>query len=146
MAVTLGFAFEGVATKLCFRDKSQLKWRIWRMGACSERIEITPNVWCGASFVEAYSYMICYCHFSWQAEYFVHFWICGSAIYLAGAGTCEATRCGGGHCVVAGAGNRSVANCGGGESLKLREDKFFFWLLKIGGQPCFLTSRNFDVL
>ena len=26
VAVTLGFAFQGVASKLCFRDKSQLKW------------------------------------------------------------------------------------------------------------------------
>ena len=27
VALTLGFAFQGVASKLCFRDKSQLKWR-----------------------------------------------------------------------------------------------------------------------
>ena len=27
VAVPLGFAFQGVASKLCFRDKSQLKWR-----------------------------------------------------------------------------------------------------------------------
>ena len=33
VAVTLGFAFQGVASKkLCFRDKSQLKWRFWWMG------------------------------------------------------------------------------------------------------------------
>ena len=31
VAVTLGFAFQGVASKLCFRDKSQLKWRLWWM-------------------------------------------------------------------------------------------------------------------
>ena len=50
MAVPLGFAFQGVASKLCFRDKSQLKWRFWWMGVCSERVEIIPNVWCGANF------------------------------------------------------------------------------------------------
>ena len=54
VAVPLGFAFQGVASKLCFRDKSQLKWRFWRMGVCSERVEIIPNVWCGANFVEAH--------------------------------------------------------------------------------------------
>ena len=27
VAVPLGFAFQGVASKLCFRDKSELKWR-----------------------------------------------------------------------------------------------------------------------
>ena len=36
VAVTLRFAFHGVASKLCFRGKSQLKW--W-MGVCSERVE-----------------------------------------------------------------------------------------------------------
>ena len=46
----LGFALQGVASKLCFRDKSQLKWRFWWMGVCSERVEIIPNVWCGANF------------------------------------------------------------------------------------------------
>ena len=50
----LGLAFQGVASKLCFRDKSQLKWRFWWMGVCSERVEIIPNVWCGANFVEAH--------------------------------------------------------------------------------------------
>ena len=54
VAVPLGFAFQGVAPKLCFRDKSQLKWRFWWMGVCSERVEIIPNVWCGANFVEAH--------------------------------------------------------------------------------------------
>ena len=53
-AVPLGFAFQGVASKLCFRDKSQLKWRFWWMGVCSERVEIILNVWCGANFVEAH--------------------------------------------------------------------------------------------
>ena len=48
MAVPLGFAFQGVASKLSFRDKSQLNWRFWWMGACSERVEIIPNVWCDA--------------------------------------------------------------------------------------------------
>ena len=52
MAVTLGFAFQGVASKLCFRDASQLKWRFCWMGVCSERVETIPNVWCGANFVE----------------------------------------------------------------------------------------------
>ena len=32
VAVPLGFALQGVASKLCFRDKSQLKWRLWWMG------------------------------------------------------------------------------------------------------------------
>ena len=49
VAVPLGFAFQGVAWKLGFRDKSQLK-----LGVCSERVEIIPNVWCGANFVEAH--------------------------------------------------------------------------------------------
>ena len=52
VAVTLGFAFQGVASKLCFRDASQLKWRFCWMGVCSERVETIPNVWCGANFVE----------------------------------------------------------------------------------------------
>ena len=54
VAVPLGFAFQGVASKLGFRDKSQLKWRFWWMGVCSERVEIIPNEWCGANFVEAH--------------------------------------------------------------------------------------------
>ena len=54
VAVPLGFAFQGVASKLCFRDKSQLKWRFSWMGVCSERVEIILNVWCGANFVEAH--------------------------------------------------------------------------------------------
>ena len=29
VAVPMGFAFQGVALKLCFRDKSQLTWRFW---------------------------------------------------------------------------------------------------------------------
>ena len=86
MAVTLGFAFQGVASKLCFRDKSQLKWRFWWMGVCSERVEIIPNVCCGANFV----------HFSWQAQGFVQALRRGSAILVAGAGNREVARCGGG--------------------------------------------------
>ena len=39
---------------LGFRDKSQLKWRFWWMGVCSERVDIIPNVWCGANFLEAH--------------------------------------------------------------------------------------------
>ena len=54
VAVPLGFAFQGVASKLGFRDKSQLKWRFWWMGVCSEWVEVIPNVWCGANFVEAH--------------------------------------------------------------------------------------------
>ena len=50
----LGFAFQGVASTLCFRDKSQLKCRFWTLGVCSERVEIIPNVWCGANFGEAH--------------------------------------------------------------------------------------------
>ena len=52
VAVPLGFAFQGVASKLGFLDKSQLKWRFWWMGVCSEWVEIIPNVWCGANFVK----------------------------------------------------------------------------------------------
>ena len=77
----LGFAFQGVASKLGFRDKSQLKWRFWWMGVCSERVEIIPNVWCGANFVEAH--MRRYCHFSWQAQDFVRALRRGSAILVA---------------------------------------------------------------
>ena len=40
VAVTLGFALQAVASKLCFRDRSQLKWRSWWMGVCSERAQI----------------------------------------------------------------------------------------------------------
>ena len=36
VAVPLGFAFQGVASKLCFRDKSQLKCRFWWMGECAQ--------------------------------------------------------------------------------------------------------------
>ena len=44
VAVPLRFALQGVASKLCFRDKSQLKWRFWWTGVCSERAEVIPNV------------------------------------------------------------------------------------------------------
>ena len=54
VAVPWGFAFQGVASKLCVRDKSQLKVRFWWMGVCSARVESIPNVWCGAHFVEAH--------------------------------------------------------------------------------------------
>ena len=130
VAVPLGFAFQGVASKLCFRDKSQLKCRFWWMGVCSERVEIIPNVWWGANFVEAH--MRRHCHFSWQAQYFVRLLRCGSAILVAGAGNREVARCGGGDIswqaqyfvrvrrvdaerFVAGAGNREVVSCGRGE-------------------------------
>ena len=53
VAVTSGFAFQAVASKLCFHDKSELKWRLWWMGVCSERVEIIPSVWCGVNFAEA---------------------------------------------------------------------------------------------
>ena len=42
-----------VGFELCFRDKSQLKWRCWWAGVRSERVEIIPNVWCGATLAEA---------------------------------------------------------------------------------------------
>ena len=77
----LVFAFQGVASKLGFRDKSQLKCRFWWMGVCSERVEIIPNMWCGADFVEAY--MRRYCHFSWQAQDFVRVLRYGTAIFVA---------------------------------------------------------------
>ena len=54
VAVPLEFAFQGVASKLCFRDNSQVKWRFWWMGVCSARVETIPNVWCGAHFVEVH--------------------------------------------------------------------------------------------
>ena len=54
VAVPLGFEFQGVVSELCFRDKSQLKCRFWTLGVCSERVEIIPNVWCGANFVEGH--------------------------------------------------------------------------------------------
>ena len=43
VAVTLGLAFQAVvASKLCFRDKLQLKCRFWWMGVCSERVSKYP--------------------------------------------------------------------------------------------------------
>ena len=68
VAVPLGFAFQGVASKLGFRDKFQLKWRLWWMGVCSGRVEIIPNVWCGANLVEAH--------------------MRGYSLFVAGAGLC----------------------------------------------------------
>ena len=126
----LGFAFQGVASKLCFRDKSQLKCRFWTLGVCSERVEIIPNVWCGANFVEGH--MRRHCYFSWQAQYFVQVLRCGSGIFVAGAGNREVARCDGGDIswqaqyfvrvrrvdaerFVAGAGNREVVSYGRGE-------------------------------
>ena len=63
-AVPLGLAcgescFWGVgcgrAIGICISEcRSQLKWRFWWMGVCSERVEIIPNVWCGVNFVEAH--------------------------------------------------------------------------------------------
>ena len=34
----LGFAFQGVASKRCVRDKSQLKWRFWWIGSSGDRV------------------------------------------------------------------------------------------------------------
>ena len=93
VAVPLGFAFQGVAWKLCFRDKSQLKWRFWWIGVCSHRIEIIPNVWCGAHFIEIH--MKCHYHFSWRAQCFVRGLKCGSAIFVASAGNREVAKCDG---------------------------------------------------
>ena len=69
MAVTLGFTFEDVASKLCFRENLQLKLRFggWE---CPERVEIIPNVWCGAHFAE--DMKLSHRHFSWQAHHCVH--------------------------------------------------------------------------
>ena len=128
VAVPLGFAFQGVASKLGFRDKSQLKWRFWWMGVCSERVEIIPNVWCGANFVEAHEMIL--------ALFVAGAGLCAgfeSAILVAGAGNREVARCDGGDIswqaqyfvrvrrvdaerFVAGAGNREVVSCGRGES------------------------------
>ena len=49
VAAPLGFAFQGVASKLCFRGASERD-----LGVCSERVETIPNVWRGANFVEAH--------------------------------------------------------------------------------------------
>ena len=57
VAVALGFAFQAVLRGCVFRDKFQLKWQIYAIlvdvGVCSQRVEVIPNVWCGAHFVEA---------------------------------------------------------------------------------------------
>ena len=37
---------------------SQLKWRLWWMGVRSERAEIIPNVWCGASFASQHDIIL----------------------------------------------------------------------------------------
>ena len=50
----IGICVQGVASKLCFRDKSQLKCKFCWMGVCSQRVAIIPNVWFGANFVEAH--------------------------------------------------------------------------------------------
>ena len=50
----IGICVSWCGIKLGFRDKSQLTWRFWWMGVCSERVETIPNVWCGANFVEAH--------------------------------------------------------------------------------------------
>ena len=106
VAVTLGLEFEDVATKLCFRDKSQLKWRFWWMGVCSERVKFIPNVWwCGANFVEAYMILSLF-----MAQHFVRLLRFGSAIFVAGAGNREVGRCGGD--LVAGAVRCACWRCG----------------------------------
>ena len=47
VAVPLGFAFQGMASKLCFRDKSQVKWRFWWMHVLSTgRNHSKRVVWC----------------------------------------------------------------------------------------------------
>ena len=66
------------------------------MGVCSERVEIIPNVWCGANFVEAH--MRCYCDFSWQAQYFVRVRRVDAERFVAGAGNREVVSCGRGEC------------------------------------------------
>ena len=43
----IGIGVQDVAPKLFL-------WRFWWTGVCSERVEIIPNVWCGANFVEAH--------------------------------------------------------------------------------------------
>ena len=53
VGVTLGFAFEAVASKLCFRDKSQLKWRFW-WRECAQNVSKTfQSCAVVASFAEA---------------------------------------------------------------------------------------------
>ena len=37
-----------------FAAQAQRFMRSAWMGVCSERVEIIPNVWCGANFVEAH--------------------------------------------------------------------------------------------
>ena len=94
----LGFAFQGVASKLCFRDKSQLKCRFWWMGVCSERVEIIPNVWCGANFVEAHIARCDGGDISWQAQYFVCVRRVDAERFVAGVGNREVVSCGRGEC------------------------------------------------
>ena len=67
----LGFAFQGVALKLGFRDNSQLKWRF----LCGRRRDI-----------------------SWQAQYFVRVRRVDAERFVAGAGNREVVSCGRGEC------------------------------------------------
>ena len=54
VAVPLVFAVQGVASKLGFRDKSQLKMPILVDGSVLRTGRNHSNVWCGANFVEAH--------------------------------------------------------------------------------------------
>ena len=56
---------------------------------CSERVEITPNVWCGGKLAEANDMIFAV--------------LCGVGgvdvqIFVAGAGSREVASCGGGEC------------------------------------------------
>ena len=66
VAVTFRFAFQTIASKQCFRDRSQLKLRFWWMGVSSlARVEtIIAIMWRGANFAEDMKTS------SWPAQYF----------------------------------------------------------------------------
>lgn len=51
VVATAVFAFQTVASRLCFHEKARLKLRFWWMRAWSESVEAIPNcvVCCGAS-------------------------------------------------------------------------------------------------
>ena len=51
VAVTLGFAFQAVASKLCVRYKPQSQQ--WRFLVGGGVLRTCRNVWCGANFAEA---------------------------------------------------------------------------------------------
>ena len=84
VAVPLGFAFQCVASKLGFRDKSQLKCRFLVDGSVlrTGRNHSKRVVWC--KFVRCDGGDI-----SWQAQYFVRVRRVDAERFVAGAGNRE---------------------------------------------------------